>query len=123
MLRLYALLVSVSILLISLSGGQEPVKPALNPRIMTGTRQVVTFTSLEKQMMEALQKKDKAALKALLTDDVAVHMPDADQLAGEDWVDSVMSKDFALKAFGIRQVDVADLGTTAVVAYDRIQDS
>ena len=58
MLRLYALLVSVSILLISLSGGQEPVKPALNPRIMTGTRQVVTFTSLEKQMMEALQKKD-----------------------------------------------------------------
>jgi hypothetical protein len=123
MQRLYALLVSVSILLISLAGGQEPVKPALNPRIMTGTRQVVMFTSLEKQMMEALQKKDKAALKALLTDDAAIHMPDTDQLAGDDWVDSVMSKDFALKAFGIRQVDVTDLGTNAVVVYDRIQDS
>jgi ketosteroid isomerase-like protein len=123
MQRIFASLVSVSILLISLAGGQEPVKPPRNPRIMTGTRQVVLFTSLEKQMMEALQKRDKAALKALLTDDAAVHMPDADQLAGEDWVDSVMSKDFALKAFGIRQVDVADLGNAAVVAYDRIQDS
>jgi len=123
MQRLFAYLVSFSILLISVAGGQEPVKPPRNPRIMTATRQVVTFSSLEKQMMEALQKKDKAALKALLTDDTAIHMPDADPLPGDDWVDSVMSKDFALKSFGIRQVDVADLGTAAVVAYDRIQDS
>ncbi len=123
MQRLFAYLVSLSILLISVAGGQEPVKPPRNPRIMTATRQVVTFSSLEKQMMEALQKKDKAALKALLTDDTAIHMPDADPLPGDDWVDSVMSKDFALKSFGIRQVDVADLGTAAVVAYDRIQDS
>lgn len=122
-MRFFDALFSASILLASLAPGQEPVKPELNPRIMTATRQVVMFTLLEKQMMQAVQKKDKTALKAMLTDQTAIHMPDADPLAGDDWVDSVMSKDFALNAFGIRQVDVADLGTAAVVAYDRIQDS
>ncbi len=124
--RLYAYLVSVfylSTLLVSLSGAQEPVKPPLNPRIVTATKQVVMFSSLEKQMMEALQKKDKSALKAMLTDEAAIHLPDADPLPGDDWVESVMNKDFTLKSFVIRQMDVADLGTAALVSYDRIQDS
>jgi hypothetical protein len=114
---------SLSILLVSLAGGQEPVKPPLNPRIVTATKQVVMFSSLEKQMMEALQKKDKSALKAMLTDDTAIHLPDAEPLPGDEWVESVMNKDFTLKSFVIRQMDVADLGTAALVAYDRVQQS
>ena len=58
-------------------------------------------------MLEAVQKKDKAALKAMLTDESAIHSPDSDPLPGDDWVESVMNKDFALKSFIIRQMDVS----------------
>lgn len=106
-----------------LSKAQEPVKPRLNPRIITATKQVTLFTGLEKQLLDAVQKKDKAAVQSILSDDFMIYMPDADPLASDDWLDSVMSKDFALKRFMIRQMDVADLGTAAVVSYDRVQES
>lgn len=115
----YAAILGVSLLAIA----QEPVKPKLNPRIITATKQVTVFTGLEKQLLEAVQKKDKAALQAMLTDEFAIHMPDADPLASEDWLDSVMSKDFILKRFVLRQMSVADLGGAAVVSYDRLQES
>lgn len=102
---------------------QEPVKPPLNPRIVTATKQVTIFTGLEKQMLEAVQKKDKTALQTMLTDECAVHLPDSDPMPCDEWVDSVMSKDFILKSFLVRQVSVADLGTADVVSYDRIQES
>jgi hypothetical protein len=38
-------------------------------------------------------------------------------------VDSVVSKDFNLKSFVIRQMSVVDLGDAAVVNYDRIQEA
>ena len=124
MIRRFAMLfISACITFPVLSSAQEPVKPPLNPRIVTATRQVSMFSALEKQMLGAVQKKDKAALKAMLTDEAIIHLPDADPLTGDDWVDSVMSKDFDLKTFTIRQMDVADLGTAAVVSYDRIQNS
>ena len=106
-----------------LAGAQEPVKPQLSSRIKTATRQVVTFTNLETQMLQAVQKKDQAALTAMLTDDFALEMPNADRTAGEDWMDSVMSKDFALEKFGVHQVSVIDLGNSAVVKYDRLQQA
>ncbi|HKT48819.1 MAG TPA: nuclear transport factor 2 family protein [Candidatus Angelobacter sp.] len=106
-----------------LSAAQEPEKPTLTPRIVTATKQVTTFTGIERQMLQAVQKKDKAALEAMLTEDCNLHLPDADLLAGEDWLASVMSKDFVLKSFMIRQLDVADLGNAAVVSYDRVQES
>lgn len=116
--------VCAAILCVSLlSKAQEPVKPKLSPRIITATRQVTIFTSLEKQLLDAVQKKDKAAVQGMLSDDFAIYMPDADPLASEDWLDSIMSKDFVLKRFIIRQMDVADLGTAAVVSYDRVQES
>src|SRR5215471_13269524 len=102
---------------------QEPVKPKLTPTIITATRQVTIFTGLEKQMLLAVQKKDKAAVTALLTDDFEIEMPDADPLAGEDWIDSVMVADFSLKSFVVRQMSVADLGDVAVVKYDRLQQA
>jgi hypothetical protein len=121
--RLTTLLISACISFPLLSFGQEPVKPPLNPRIVTATKQVTMFSALEKKMLEDVQKKDQAALKAMLSDEATIHLPDADPLTGDDWVDSVMSRDFNLKSFVVRQMDVVELGTAAVVGYDRIQDS
>jgi hypothetical protein len=103
--------------------GQEPVKPKLTPKIITATRQVALFTGLEKILLEAVQKKDRSAIEGMLADDFEIGMPDADPLAGEDWLDSVISGDFRLKTFGIRQMTVADLGDTAVVKFDRLQQA
>ena len=116
---------SLTVLLasISLAVAQEPVKPKLTPTIITATRQVTLFTGLERQMLLAVQKKDKAGLEAMLGDDFEIAMPSADPLAGEDWVDSVMAKNFALKSFFVRQVSVADLGDFAVVKFDRLQQA
>ncbi len=105
------------------SAGQEPVKPQLSPRIITATKQVTLFGGLERQMLQSVQKKDKTALQAMLTDDCQIVMPDADPMAGEDWVDSVMEKDFTLKSFILRQVSAIDLGDSVVVSYDRVQES
>jgi hypothetical protein len=102
---------------------QEPVKPQLTPRIITATKQVTMFTSLENQMLQAVQKKNRAALGSMVSDDCSIHLPDADLMPGDDWVNSVMYKGFVLKKFIIRQMDVADLGTAAVVSYVRIQES
>lgn len=102
---------------------QEPVKPELHPKIITATRQVSIFTGLEKQLLAAIQKSDKAALSAMLSDDFEVEMPNADPLPGDDWVNSVSDKEFSLKSFVIRQVSVLDLGDSAVVKFDRIQEA
>jgi len=110
-------------LMVMLCAAQEPLKPPLTPRIMTATRQVSMFTRLETQMLQAVQKKDKAGLQAMLTDDFAIEMPNSDLLAADDWLDSVMAQGFNLKRFGVRQVSLADLGNAAVVKYDRIQEA
>jgi ketosteroid isomerase-like protein len=123
MTRLHLLTAFAIFLFISVASAQEPVKPPLHPRIVTATRQVTLFSGLEKQMLEAVQKKDKAALQAMITEDCTVHLPDADPMPSDDWLESVMSKDYNLKSFVVRQVDVADLGNAAVVSYDRVQES
>ncbi|MFI5105769.1 MAG: nuclear transport factor 2 family protein [Terriglobales bacterium] len=102
---------------------QEPVKPKLNPRIMTATKQVTMFTDLEVQLLRAVQKKDKAGLQAMLTEDFAVDMPNTERLMGDDWVDSVIAKDYTLTKFGVRQVTVALFGDAAVVKFDRLQEA
>jgi len=102
---------------------QEPVKPKLTPTIITATRQVTLFTGLERHLLLAVQRKDRAGLEAMLGDDFEIAMPGADALAGEDWTDSVMAKDFALKFFIVRQVSVAELGDFAIVKFDRLQQA
>ncbi|HLY92719.1 MAG TPA: nuclear transport factor 2 family protein [Candidatus Angelobacter sp.] len=120
-IALYALLISVGIPLGV--AGQEPVKPPLNPRIITATRQAKIFTDLEAQLLRAVQAKDQATLQNLLGDDCMIEMPDADPLPGDDWVSSVVGKDFSLKSFTIRQLSVLDLGDSAVVKFDRVQQA
>lgn len=112
-----------SIFMMSLAVAQEPVSPKLTPTITTATKQVTLFTGLEKQMLQAVQKKDRAAVEGMLTDEFEIAMPGVDSLAGPDWVDSVMAKDFSLKSYVIRQMSVADLGDAAVVKFDRIQQA
>jgi Domain of unknown function (DUF4440) len=117
--RLFSALIAVAVF----ATAQEPVKPKQTPATITATRQVTLFGGLEKQLLLSVQKKDRAGLEAMLTDEFEIAMPNADPLAGEDWVDSVMAKDFSLKSFVIRQMSVADLGDAAVVKFDRVQQA
>lgn len=117
--RLLPLLIATSLFSIA----QEPVKPALTPRIITATKQVSIFNRLENQLLQAVQKKDKAAAQALLSDDLLIEMPDADPLPGDDWLDSVLAKDYTLKSFVVRQMSAIDLGNAVVVNFDRLQEA
>jgi hypothetical protein len=117
--RLFAVLIATSIF----SATQEPVKPALSPRIITATKQVTIFNGLENQLLQAVQKKDKAAAQVMLTDDLYIEMPDADPLPGDDWLASVMAKDYTLKSFVVRQMSAIDLGNAVVVKFDRLQEA
>ncbi|MGZ4873471.1 MAG: nuclear transport factor 2 family protein [Candidatus Angelobacter sp.] len=117
--RLFSVLINTSIFY----AAQEPVKPALTPRIITATKQVTIFTGLENQLLQAVQKKDKAAAQAMLSADLIIEMPDADPLGGDDWLDSVTAKDYALKSFVVRQMSATDLGNAVVVKFDRLQEA
>jgi hypothetical protein len=59
----------------------------------------------------------------MLTDDCVIGMPDADPLPGDEWVDSVIAKDFTLKSFAMRDVFAVDLGNAAVIKFERRQDA
>lgn len=119
LVRLFVVLIATSVF----SAAQEPVKPALTPRIITATKQVSIFNGMENQLLKAIQKKDKAAAQAMLSDDLMIEMPDADPMPGEDWLDSVMAKDYTLKSFVVRQMSAIDLGDAVVVKFDRLQEA
>jgi ketosteroid isomerase-like protein len=116
-------LLSVMLGFAILAAAQEPVKPKLNPRIITATKQVQMFLELEMQFLKAVQKKDQAGVQAMLTEEFQIQMPDADPLAGDEWLEHVMAKDFTLQNFGIREMTVVDLGNAAVVKFERRQDA
>jgi len=118
-----ARMIAAVVVLGSLATGQEPVRPPLNPRIITATKQVTQFTALEMQLLQAVQKKDQAAVQALVSDDFTLSMPNADPLAGDEWMEQVMGKDYRLKSFEVRQFSVTDLGDSAVVVFDRSQQA
>jgi ketosteroid isomerase-like protein len=117
----FAALIALTLTLAA--SAQEPVKPSLSPRIITATRQVSIFTTLETQMLKAIQARDKAALGNLVADDCLIEMPDSDPLPAEDWISSVLSKDFVLKSFQVRQVSALDQGDFVLVKYDRVQQA
>jgi hypothetical protein len=123
MFNRFFVIVSVAITAYLTGAAQEPVKPTLTPRIITATKQVSMFTGMENQLLQAVQKKDKAAAQAMLSDDLMIEMPDADPLPGGDWLGSVMAKDYTLKSFVVRQMSAIDLGNAVVVKFDRIQEA
>jgi hypothetical protein len=108
-------------LLVSAVPAQEPVKPPLTPRIITATRQVTLFTGIEKQMLQAVESKNRAQLESMLAEDCSIALPRADSLDCSDWLDSVMSKEFSLQTFAIRGMSVTDMGDASLVNYERVQ--
>lgn len=122
-IRNFVFITAIALAVLSAASAQEPVKPPLNPRIITATRQVVIFTDLETQMLRAIQSKDQAGLSKLISEDCIIEMPDADPLTGEDWMKGILSKDYVLKSFVVRQVSVVDGRDFAVVKFDRVQQS
>src|SRR5579859_3762491 len=123
LVRCFVFIVSIVFTALVAAPAQEPTQPKLTPRIITATKQVSIFMGLENQLLQAIQKKDKAAAEAMLSDDLNIEMPDADPLPGEDWLDSVMAKDYTLKSFVVRQMSAIDLGNAVVVKFDRIQEA
>jgi ketosteroid isomerase-like protein len=123
LLRCVFFMISIAIASSLAASAQEPVKPALSPRIITATRQVNLFTDLETQLLRAIQSKDQAGLSNMLMDDCLIEMPDAEPLAGEDWIKSVMDKNYILKSFQVRHMSVTDLGELAAVKFDRAQEA
>src|SRR6478752_4984327 len=102
---------------------QEPVKPPLSPRIITATRQVTIFTDLETQMLRAIKAKERAALSKLVDEDGMIEMPDSDPLPADEWMTSVLSKDYTLKSFMVRQVSAIEQNDSVIVKYDRVQEA
>lgn len=121
MLRSLPCLVFVILAVATLGTSQEPSYTRVKPRIITATRQVALFTGLETQLLQAIQRKDQAALGGLLADDLVIEMPGAEPIAGDDWAPQVLEKGFSLKAFEVRDMSVIDLGDSAVVKFDRLQ--
>jgi len=123
LVRCFVFIVSIVFSALVAAPAQEPTQPKLTPRIITATKQVTIFMGLERQMLQAVQKKDKAGLEAMLDEDFTIEMPNADPLAGEDWIASVMAKDYSLKSFTVRQMSAVDEGSFVLVKFDRVQES
>ena len=121
--RFLAFIISIAVIAFLPGAAQEPTQPKLTPRIITATKQVTIFMGLERQMLQAVQKKDKAALEAMLDEDFTIEMPNADPLASEDWIASIMAKDYSLKSFTVRQMSAVDEGSFVLVKFDRVQES
>jgi ketosteroid isomerase-like protein len=117
------LLALITVGLTLMLAAQEPVKPSLSPRIITATRQVAIFSDLEKQLLNAIQNKDKAALSNLVAEDFLIEMPDSDPLSVEDWTATILSKDYSIKSFQVRQLSAQSQGDFAIVKFDRVQNA
>lgn len=122
-IRNFVYIAVTAIAVFSAGSAQEPIKPPLNPRIITATRQVTIFNGLENQLLRAVQSKDQAGLSKLISENCIIEMPDADALPCDDWMKIVLSKDYALKTFVVRQLSVADGPDSTVVKFDRVQQS
>ena len=123
LVRCFVFIMSIVFAALVAAPAQEPIQPKLTPRVITATRQVTIFMGLERQILQAVQKKDQASLKAMLDDDCVIEIPNADPLAGEDWIASVMAKDYSLKSFTVRQMSTVDEGNFVLVKFDRVQES
>jgi hypothetical protein len=122
-IRTSVLVVALALAVFANASAQEPVKPSLSPRIITATRQVAIFTDLEKQLLRVIQSKDQAGLSKMVAEDCFIEMPDADPLPCDEWMTSVLSKDYVLKTFVVRQLSATDGPDSAVVKFDRVQES
>src|SRR5438034_5864939 len=102
------------------SGKPQPVprtqtRPSPQPhgpaRIVTRTRLVSIFSAMENQLFSAVQKKDKATLTQMVTDDFSIWMPNetGDPFPLDDWLQSIATE-YNLKSFKITHMAAHDFG-------------
>ncbi len=91
--------------------------PPAKARIVTMTRPMAIFSELENRLVEAAQKKDAAALQALISEDCNLWTPapPGDPLPSEDWIAALQQE--APRSFRMRQLAVQDFGDTNVVSF------
>jgi hypothetical protein len=102
-----------------------PAKPAkaqqTSPapgRIQTHTRLVSLFSGMENQLFSAVQKKDKATITPLLSDEFEIWTPNetGDPIPLEDWLATVTGH-YELKSFRISQMSARDFGSVVLVKF------
>ncbi len=91
--------------------------PPGKTRIVTMTRPMATFSELESRLVEAAQKKDAAALQALISEDCNLWTPapPGDPMPSEDWIAALQQA--PPRSFRMRQLAVQDFGDTNVVSF------
>jgi ketosteroid isomerase-like protein len=96
---------------------QQAPPQAGGPRIVTMTRPMAVFSELENRLVAAAQKKDRAALQGLISEDCNLWTPapPGDPMPSEDWIASLL-KDPA-SSFAMRQLAVQTFGDTSVVSF------
>lgn len=96
---------------------QQPAPQAGGTRIVTMTRPMAIFSELENQLVRAAQKKDDAALQALLSEDCNLWTPapPGDPMPREDWIAALQHH--PPRSFRMRQLAVQTFGDTNVVSF------
>ena len=91
--------------------------PGARARIVTMTRPMAIFSELENRLVEAAQKKDAAALQALISEDCNLWTPapPGDPMPSEDWIPTLQQD--PPRSFRMRQLAVQDFGDTNVVSF------
>ena len=110
LLPLFALICSLSVPVCEVQAGDVP-----QLRIPTVTRLVQVFSTLESELMVALQKGDSAVINQMLADDFELRsgaMPGTPMPRAE-W----LRNSHGQAAMPIEQMAVHDYGTTAVVSF------
>jgi len=103
------------------TAGQSPSHPSPRPgvkQVMTPTRTAVLFGGLERELVEAIQHHDAAALDRLLSDDLELHgtAHPGEPVAREDWQEAVQAAPPA--TFRISEIAVHMAGEdTAIVSF------
>lgn len=97
---------------------QQPSAPQKGgTRIVTMTRPMAIFSDLENQLAQAAQKKDQAALNALISEDCNLWTPTppGDPMPSEDWIASLLQN--PATSFRMRQLAVQSFGDINVVSF------
>ncbi len=101
---------------------QSTHEPDSSRRVVTTTRLVAVFSDLEKQWLQAVQRKDEAALTGLLGEDFEVWTPQNNgPITREQWLKQNLAQE--LQAFRFRQMAARSLSDDKVVTNFVLSES
>jgi ketosteroid isomerase-like protein len=103
-----------------LASAEPPPSPQ---RVPTVTRLVQLFSGLENDWMEAVRRRDEAAVARVLGDSFEMRsaLAPSDPVPAGDWVRNAVHE-FHLRSFRISEMAVRELGTVAVVSFRLAQE-